>query len=61
MECTITIKGSPFTLMGNLVKVGDAAPDAELTANDWSTVRLSNYAGKTRLINVVFSLESWRT
>jgi len=58
MECTITIKGSPFTLMGNLVKVGDVAPDAELTANDWSTVKLSNYAGKTRLINVVFSLET---
>jgi len=58
MERTITIKGSPFTLMGNPVKVGDAAPDAELTANDWSTVKLSDYAGKARLINVVYSLET---
>ncbi len=58
MERKITIKGSPFTLLGNPVKVGDAAPDAELTANDWSTVKLSDYAGKARLINVVFSLDT---
>ena len=58
MERAITIKGSPFTLMGNPVKVGDVAPDAELTANDWSTVKLSDYAGKTRLINVVNSLDT---
>ena len=58
MERAITIKGSPFTLIGNPVKAGDVAPDAELTANDWSTVRLSGYAGKTRLINVVNSLDT---
>ena len=58
MERAITIKGSPFTLTGNPVKVGDVAPDAELTANDWSTVRLSDYAGKARLINVVYSLDT---
>ena len=53
MENAITIKGNPFTLIGNPVKVGDVAPDAELTANDWSAVKLSDYAGKARLINVV--------
>ena len=58
MERRITIKGSPFTLTGTPVKVGDAAPEAQLTANDWSTVKLSSYAGKVRLINVVYSLET---
>jgi thiol peroxidase len=58
MERAITIKGSPFTLMGNPLKVGDVAPDAELTAKDWSAVKLSDYAGKVRLINVVYSLET---
>ena len=58
MERTITNKGTPFTLIGNPVQVGDVAPDAELTANDWSTVKLSSYAGKTRLLNVVYSLDS---
>ena len=58
MERRITIKGSPFTLIGMPVNVGDVAPDAELTANDWSAVKLSSYAGKVRLINVVYSLDT---
>ena len=58
MERTITIKGNPFTLIGNPVKVGDVAPDAELTANNWSSAKLSDYAGKPRLLNVVYSLDT---
>jgi thiol peroxidase len=58
MERAITIKGRPFTLIGNPVKVGDVAPDAELTANDWSVVKLADYAGKSRLLNVVYSLDT---
>lgn len=54
----VTIKGTPFTLLGKPVQVGDAAPDAELTTNDWTTVKLSDYAGRVRLINVVFSLDT---
>ena len=58
MERKITIKGSPFTLVGNPLKVGDVAPDAELTTNDWSSARLSDYAGKPRLLNIVYSLDT---
>jgi len=58
VERTITIKGNPFTLIGNPVKVGDVAPDAELTANNWSSAKLSDYAGKPRLLNVVYSLDT---
>ena len=55
---TVTFKSLPLTLIGKPVKVRDTAPDAELTANDFSPVKLSSYAGKTRLINVVYSLET---
>ncbi len=54
----VTLKGTPLTLLGKPVQVGDAAPDADLTTNDWTTVRLSDYASRVRLINVVFSLDT---
>ena len=54
----VTIKDKPFTLLGQLVKAGDPAPDAELVANDFSPVKLSSYAGKPRLISVVNSLDT---
>ena len=38
----ITFKGGPLTLVGNEVKVGDAAPDAALLANDLSPVQISS-------------------
>ena len=55
---TVKIGDKPFTLLGQPVKVGAPAPDAELTANDFSPVKLSSYAGRPRLISVVFSLET---
>lgn len=54
----VTLKGQPLTLLGNPLRVGDVAPDAELTAIDWSSVKLSDYAGKVRLLNVVYSLDT---
>ena len=55
---TVKIGDKPFTLLGQPVKVGAPAPDAELTANDFSPVKLSSYAGRPRLISVLFSLET---
>jgi len=55
---TVTIKDKPYTLLGQPVKVGDPAPDVELTANDFSPVKLSAYNGKPRLISVVYSLDT---
>ena len=55
---TVTIGDKPYTLLGQPVKVGAPAPDVELTANDFSTVRLSAYNGKPRLISVVYSLDT---
>lgn len=54
----VTMQGNPLTLVGNEVKVGQPAPDAELVANDLSTVRLSSFGGKVRIITSVPSLDT---
>jgi thiol peroxidase len=55
----ITFKGNPLTLVGNEVKVGRKAPDAELVANDLAVVKLSSlYAGKVCLLASVPSLDT---
>jgi len=55
----VTFKGSPLTLVGNEVKVGQKAPDAELVANDLSVVKLSALArGKVCIITSVPSLDT---
>ena len=55
----ITFNGNPLTLLGNEVKVGQKAPDAELVANDLSVARLSSLrAGKVCIITAVPSLDT---
>jgi thiol peroxidase len=54
----ITIQGNPLTLMGNEVKVGAPAPDAELLDNDLNPVKLSAYRGKVLVIASVPSLDT---
>jgi thiol peroxidase len=54
----ITFKGGPLTLVGPELKVGQKAPDAALTANDMSEVRLSSFAGKIVVLSCVPSLDT---
>ncbi len=54
----VTLKGNPVTLIGDEVKVGQRAPDVELVANDLSTIRLSSFSGKVRIIASVPSLDT---
>jgi thiol peroxidase len=55
----VTMKGSPVTLVGNEVRVGQKAPDVELVANDLSMVRLSSlWKGKVCIITAVPSLDT---
>jgi thiol peroxidase len=54
----ITFKGNPLTLLGNELKVGDAAPDCELLGNDLSPVKLSSYRGKVCILSAVPSLDT---
>ena len=55
---TVTMKGRPLTLMGNEVKTGQQAPDFEVIANDMSSVTLSSFNGKVRIICSVPSLDT---
>ena len=54
----ITFKGTPLTLIGPEIKVGQRAPEFEVLAQDLSTVTLAASQGKTRLISVVPSLDT---
>ncbi len=54
----VTMKGNPVTLVGKEVKVGQKAPDFEVTANDLSPVKFSSYAGKICIIASVPSLDT---
>jgi thiol peroxidase len=58
MARTCTLKGTPFALSGPQLKPGDKAPDATLRKDLVADVRLSEYAGKPRLISVVPSLDT---
>ncbi|MBI1883830.1 MAG: thiol peroxidase [Chlamydiae bacterium] len=54
----VTFKGNPLTLVGPELKVGAQAPEFQLLANDLSVVNLASSKGKTRLFNVVPSLDT---
>ncbi len=54
----ITFKGNPIATGGELPKVGSAAPDFKLTRGDLADVSLADFAGKTRILNIVPSLDT---
>lgn len=54
----VTVRGKPFTLLGQELKPGDKAPDFELVAPGMSEVTLKDSAGKVRLISCVPSLDT---
>jgi thioredoxin-dependent peroxiredoxin len=54
----VTMKGKPVTLLSQAVKVGQKAPDFEVTANDLSPVKFSSFAGKVCIIASVPSLDT---
>ena len=57
-EVTVTLKGNPIELAGAELKVGDAAPDFTLQANDTSDVTLASGAGKVRIVATIPSLDT---
>jgi len=54
----ITFQGNPLTLVGDEVRVGDAAPDFTVLDGDLNPVSLSEFGGKTIVISVVPSLDT---
>jgi len=54
----VTMRGNPVTLVGNQVKVGDAAPDFVVIDNNLAPVKFSSYRGKICIISSVPSLDT---
>lgn len=54
----VTFMGNPLTLVGDEVKEGDKAPDFVALDKDLSEVKLSDFAGKVKIISVTPSLDT---
>jgi thiol peroxidase len=54
----VTLKGSPITTNGDLPKVGSKAPEFHLVDVDLIDVRLADFKGKKKLLNIVHSLDT---
>ena len=54
----LTMRGNPLTLVGNQVKVGDAAPDFIVVDNNLAPVKFSSYRAERPLISSVPSLDT---
>jgi thiol peroxidase len=54
----VTMRGNPLTLVGNEVKVGEAAPDFMALDNNLTPVKLSAYRLKICIISSVPSLDT---
>ena len=54
----VTFKGSPMTLIGSEIRLGDKAPDFVVLANDLSEVNCGTDRGKVRLLLSVPSLDT---
>ena len=53
-----TFKGSPLTLLGTELKVGEAAPDFELVSGTMQPVTLAGTGASVRVFSVVPSLDT---
>ncbi|URN94394.1 MAG: thiol peroxidase [Candidatus Pristimantibacillus lignocellulolyticus] len=51
-------KGSPLTLVGPQLNVGDQAPDFKLNKSLGEIVSLEDFAGKVKLISVIPSIDT---
>jgi thiol peroxidase len=54
----ITLQGNACNTNGDLPAVGSAAPEFTLVGGDLSDIKLENYAGKKKLLNIVPSLDT---
>lgn len=55
---TVTLKGNPVTISGELPAVGSKAPAFNLTKGDLGEAKLSDYAGKNIVLSIVPSLDT---
>jgi thiol peroxidase len=55
---TVTFRGTPITLDGNVPAVGAQAPDFRLVTKDMQDVSLQDFAGKRKVLDVAISLDT---
>ena len=55
---TVTLEGNPINTNAELPAVGAKAPDFHLVDAGLNDIRLSDYAGKKKLLNIVPSLDT---
>ena len=54
----VSMGKTPLTLLGNMVAIGDVAPNFTATDNNSKLVSLSDFAGKTVIISVFPSVDT---
>ncbi|MCA9905720.1 MAG: thiol peroxidase [Anaerolineae bacterium] len=52
------VAGNELTVQGEMLQVGQPAPDFTLTANNWQAKTLADYTGKIKIISIVPSLDT---
>ncbi|MDZ4726017.1 MAG: thiol peroxidase [Leptospira sp.] len=55
---SVTLKGSPVSLEGNMPKAGEKAPDFKVTKQDLSEISLKDFSGKVKILVSVPSLDT---
>src|ERR1700741_302085 len=54
----ILLKGNPVQTAGDLPKLGTPAPGFQLTRQDLSDAKLSDFAGKRKVLNIFPSIDT---
>lgn len=54
----VTLQGKPLTLLGNIIKVGEKAPDFTAVNRVSTPISLSDYDGKVRIITAFASINT---
>ena len=54
----VTLAGNPIDINGNFPKLGQTAPAFALVGKDLKDVRLADFAGKRKVLNIVPSLDT---
>lgn len=55
---TVTLKGNPVQIGGNLPQKGDSAPDFQLADAKRNLVGLTDFAGKRKILNIFPSVDT---
>ena len=58
MSTTITFRGNPVRVDGDLPAAGAKSPDFKLTSGTLADVSLKDFAGKRKVLNIVPSLDT---